>query len=81
MTMKNLLAILIALLLAPPVTSAAQGYRYDVNRDGEINIADVNSIISVILDDACDAAADVNGDGKVDVADVVKRVSIMIGKE
>ena len=81
MTMKNLLAILIALLLAPPVTSAAQGYRYDVNRDGEINIADVNSIISVILDDACDAAADVNGDGEMNIGDINALIDNIFGCE
>ena len=44
---------------------------FDVNRDREVNISDVNMVIRVIIgerkfDDACD----VNGDGEVNIADV-----------
>ena len=42
----------------------------DVNYDGEINIADVNTILDVILAGADLSAADVNGDGEVNIADV-----------
>ena len=46
--------------------------RGDVNGDGEVNIADVNAVIGVILSDAATATAldDVNGDGEVNIADV-----------
>ena len=44
--------------------------RADVNEDGEINIADVNTILDVILAGADLSAADVNGDGEVNIADV-----------
>ena len=46
----------------------------DVNGDGEVNIADVNALISIILgfqaDDATMIRADVNEDGEVNIADV-----------
>ena len=42
----------------------------DVNRDGEVNIADVNAVIDVILMGTSDAVADVNRDGEVNIADV-----------
>ena len=44
----------------------------DVNRDDDVNIADVNEIIRVILtgDDTSDSQADVNSDGEVNIADV-----------
>ena len=44
----------------------------DVNADGEVNIADVNCIISVILGDPdnYEGRADVNGDGEVTIADI-----------
>ena len=44
---------------------------YDVNRDKEINIADVNVVIKAILGTvAPGAVCDVNGDGEVNIADV-----------
>jgi hypothetical protein len=44
----------------------------DVNGDGEVNIADVNCIISVIVGDLdiYEGRADVNGDAEVNIADI-----------
>ena len=44
----------------------------DVNGDGEVNIVDVNSIISIILGgpDIYQGRADVNGDGEVTINDI-----------
>ena len=42
----------------------------DVNGDGEVNIADVNAIIDMILTDTSVPEADVNADGEVNIADV-----------
>ena len=42
----------------------------DVNSDGEVNIADVNAVIDVILGKNSNPRADVNGDGEVNIADV-----------
>ena len=51
------------------------GYPGDVNRDGAINIADINSVINVVLDNATSSrrtirACDINGDGSVNIADI-----------
>ena len=47
----------------------------DVNKDGEVNIADVNVVVGLILDpasieDPLTTDADVNGDGEINIADV-----------
>ena len=44
----------------------------DVNADGEVNIADVNCVISVILGDpdTYEGRADVNDDGEITIADI-----------
>lgn len=42
----------------------------DVNVDGEVNIADVNAVIEIILTDGSISTADVNGDGEVNIADI-----------
>ena len=42
----------------------------DVNGDGEVNIADVNAIIDMILAGASNSKADVNHDNEVNIADV-----------
>ncbi len=42
----------------------------DVNGDGEVNIADINAVITVILNAAENEAADVNSDGEVNIADI-----------
>ena len=45
--------------------------RGDVNGDSEVNIADVNALINIILTGkGATTAADVNGDGEVNIADV-----------
>jgi hypothetical protein len=51
----------------------------DVNGDGEVNIADVNAIIDVILGGEKLPAADVNGDGEINVADVNAELDIIFG--
>jgi len=42
----------------------------DVNGDGEVNIADVNAIINMILAGAVTSHGDVNNDNEVNIADV-----------
>lgn len=54
----------------------------DVNMDGDIDIADVNTIINIILmanDAEASANGDVNGDGVVDIADVNKIINVILG--
>lgn len=47
-------------------------YSVDINGDGEVNIADVNSLIDIILGglDYSDGLSDVNKDGEVNIADI-----------
>ena len=49
----------------------------DVNGDGEVNIADVNAVIDMILGTAADNG-DVNGDGEVNIADVNAVIDIIL---
>lgn len=57
----------------------------DVNMDGVVGIADVTSLVNIILGKASDASesnvADVNGDGSVGIADVTALVNIILGKQ
>ena len=54
----------------------------DVNGDGEVNIADVNMVIGLILRGVVDASAnrsaDVNGDGEINIADVNALIDIIL---
>ena len=56
--------------------------RGDVNGDGEVNIADVNCVIDVILGardaDEFEGRADVNGDTEVNIADVNAIINIIL---
>lgn len=56
----------------------------DVNGDGKVDVADINTIINVILENetaaSYDGRADVNGDGKVDVADINAIIDIILGQ-
>ena len=51
----------------------------DVNRDLEVNIADVNVAIDIILGGNDDTiAADVNGDGEINIADINALIDIIL---
>ena len=54
------------------------GIKGDVNGDGEVNIADVNAIIDMILSGSMDAKGDVNGDSEVNIADVNAIIDIIL---
>ena len=55
----------------------------DVNNDGEVNIADVTSIIDYLLGSPSESFnivnADVNGDDEVNIADVTALIDILLG--
>lgn len=57
--------------------------RGDVNGDGEVNIADINTLIDIILggqaDDATMKRADVNQDNEINIADVNTVLDIILG--
>ena len=52
----------------------------DVNNDGEVNIADINAVIDIILTGGTSARADVNGDSEVNIADVNTLIDIILAK-
>ena len=51
----------------------------DVNGDGEINIADVNAIIDMVINGIVNPKADVNGDGEINIADVNAIIDLILG--
>lgn len=54
----------------------------DVNNDGEVNIADINTVIDVILGGYSDhiSACDVNGDGEINIADINTIIDIILDR-
>ena len=52
----------------------------DVNGDGQVDIADVNTIINVMLGKATSDTCDVTNNGQVDIADVNVIINLMLGK-
>ena len=50
----------------------------DVNLDGEVNIADVNSIVDNILTNSDDYMSDANRDGEVNIADINTLIDIIL---
>ena len=50
----------------------------DVNADNEINIADINAVIDIILASGSTPRADVNGDGEINIADVNALINIIL---
>ena len=52
----------------------------DVNGDREVNIADVNAVIDIILGgNSNTSSGDVNGDGEVNIADINAIIDIILG--
>lgn len=54
----------------------------DINKDDKMTIADVTSLVNIILGTSTgEADADVNEDEKVTIADVTALVNVILGKE
>lgn len=72
--MKKITTITLIMLLTAwlmPLSADAANPNDDVNGDHEVNIADVNAVIDIILSGSGDlTAGDVNGDQEVNLADV-----------
>ncbi len=51
----------------------------DVNGDGEINIADINALIDIILSGDNQPTADVNRDNEINIADINAVIDIILG--
>ncbi len=60
---------------------AAQPRNYDVNLDGEVNIADINAVIHAILGGIEGSSHDVNRDGEVNIGDINTLVDRILGDE
>ena len=73
----HLFALLLGVLMLP-ATTLAQNNQGDVNCDGEVNIADVNTVIAVIMSSENSPLADVNSDGEINVADVNVLIDIIL---
>ena len=52
----------------------------DTNADGEVNIADVNAVIDVILSGGFSSLYDVNNDGEVNIADINAIIDIILNQ-
>ena len=75
--MRKFLLITLSIIAVAFTASAARG---DVNGDSEVNIADVNAVIDIILNSGDDSNGDVNSDGEVNIADVNAIIDVMLGK-
>lgn len=54
------------------------GLKGDANGDGEVSIADINTIIDAILNDEMEDRYDVNGDGELNIADINALIDIIL---
>jgi len=54
------------------------GRKGDVNGDNEINIADINALIDLILTGGSNDRADVNGDGEINIADINAVIDLIL---
>ena len=71
-----------AMLTAPNFGEITDTVTGDVTGDGQVDIADVNAVINMMLGKAeTTAAGDVAGDGNIDIADVNAVINIMLGKK
>ena len=62
------------------IISRNSGLKGDVNNDGEVNIADINAVINVILGGGGNnTSGDVNADGEINIADVNAIIKIILG--
>ena len=75
----NRLLRLLFLTLALTAISANAALKGDVNGDEEVNIADVNAIIGMILHDNPLLSGDVNNDSEINIADVNAVIAIILG--
>ena len=79
--MKKITGLSLILLLVMwliPLDVVADNTSGDVNNDGEVNIADVNTVINYILGDRSRQGVDVNNDGEVNIADVNAIIGIIL---
>lgn len=69
----------VVLLMVLPLNLFAREVYGDVNGDLEVNIADINSVINIILNGSdATGAADVNNDGEINIADVNAVIDVIL---
>ena len=66
------------LALVLTTLSANAAVHGDVNGDGEVNIADINALIDMILAGIQDKMGDVNGDDEVNIGDVNAVIDLIL---
>lgn len=77
--MKKNLFVFIAMLMAGNVFGLSVNLsNNDVNRDDEINISDLNTLIDAIMNDPFNMNYDVNNDGVVNIADVYAMIDLIL---
>ena len=70
--------LLIIILLITNIYGQINRTNGDINDDGEINVADIVTLVSYILDDTVNENGDLNQDGFLDILDVVLLVDIIL---
>ena len=76
---SSFLVVVVLLMLASLAANAQNNTRGDVNGDSEVNIADVNVVIDVILGGGSNTAADVNNDAEINIADINAVIDNIMG--
>ena len=52
----------------------------DVNGDGEISVADVTTLVDLLLTNSENERSDVNGDGETGIADLTTLINILLNQ-
>ena len=50
----------------------------DVNGDGEVSIADVTALVTLVMSSSSNENSDINGDGETSIADVTTLVNMIM---
>jgi len=61
-----------------PIVIKSPTLKGDVNEDGEVNIADINALIDMILNGSQATNGDVNEDDEVNIADINAVIDIIL---
>ena len=78
------LTTLFSLIMLSTVVALAGPRHYssnivgDVNADGDVNIADINAVVNVVLGGPFDNKCDVNEDGDINIADINYLIDIIL---
>ena len=76
-TLFSLILLSTAVALAGP-RQYSSNIVGDVNADGDVNIADINAVINVVLGAPYDSKCDVNNDGDINISDINYLIDIIL---